>query len=518
MATEVITAYSDIPYSVIGSVISGSLKSDFLNELGEVKKLYEVYRKGVDFTTEGAGGDYVPSKLKFKKAKSLVNKEVRFLFGNTPDFKITCLEPEQKEQASIYQNLVDAVLKKNNISKKLLQASKDCFVGKRVACVLNFNDLTGIKISFLSSLEFYYETDTYDSDQMIKFVMFPRVVQSANKSEERIFKKTYSIDDTSGLCYVEEILYDGSGKEIEVVTPLQATEFEFIPAVIITNDGLLGDIRGESEVEQLMEYEENYSKLSNSDIDSERKSMHPIRYAIDADPNTTGELSSSPGSFWDIASDKDTSDGVTAQVGILESTMSYKDALKYTLDRINNTMYEEIDMPNVSPEALKGVVSSGKTLKAIYWGLIVRCDEKMKTWGPALEFVASTIIEGARLYPTSASYYITDKLPDVEYEVKVENNYALPEDETEEKTADILEVTSQVRSRKSYLKKWGGLTDEEADEELKQIAKERELIDDSFMSPTNGLTDGGDISASQQDSKSSSEDQTQPGEDVNNKV
>ena len=34
------------------------------------------------------------------------------------------------------------------------------------------------------------------------------------------------------------------------------------------------------------------------------------------------------------------------------------------------------------------------------------------------------------------------------------------------------------------MKKWRNLTDEEADAELKQIALERELLEDSFVDPT----------------------------------
>jgi hypothetical protein len=62
------------------------------------------------------------------------------------------------------------------------------------------------------------------------------------------------------------------------------------------------------------------------------------------------------------------------------------------------------------------------------------------------------------------------------YDVKVDNQYPLPEDEAEEKQVDILEVTSGTMSRKSYMKKWRNLTDEDVDAELKQIKEEREMF------------------------------------------
>ena len=163
--------------------------------------------------------------------------------------------------------------------------------------------------------------------------------------------------------------------------------------------------------------------------------------------------------------------------------MNYSTALGTTLDRIKNTMYEQCAVPNVSPEALKGVVSSGKTLKAIYWDLIVRCDEKMLAWRPALQFLGKCIIEGVRLYPKAGQFYIDEALPDIGYTIRVDNQYSLPEDEQEEKQTDLAEVTAQTMSRKSYMKKWRNLTDDEAEEELRQIALERQILEDAFTEP-----------------------------------
>ena len=57
-----------------------------------------------------------------------------------------------------------------------------------------------------------------------------------------------------------------------------------------------------------------------------------------------------------------------------------------------------------------------------------------------------------------------------------------PEDELEEKNMDISEVESKVMSKKAYMKKWRGLTDDEVQEELEQIALERQMLEDSSFS------------------------------------
>lgn len=476
---EYIVAYNQIPYNVIKDEIEGTTKSEFLEELGKIVNLYRVYDKGAEFTTEGTNGDYVAANLRYKQSKSILNKEARFLFANSPDIVIKAMDIQNKserEKATELQKLINEVLKKQYFNRKLLMAAKDCFIGKRVALMLNFND-NGIQISFTKSLEFYYETDPCDMDILTKIVTFNRIHDSSNSKEVRIFKKKYWMQD--GYCWSSESIFDGTGELIEEITPDTKTLFTYIPAVVILNDGLTGDKKGESEIEELMDNESWYSRLSNADMDAERKSMNPTKYTMDCSPESTENLSTAAGAFWDLQSDPNAVDK-QGSTGILEANMSYKEALSSTLSRIKDAMYEQADVPNTTSEALQGIITSGKTLKAIYWGLLVRCDEKMLAWKPALEFMVNTIIEGALLYPNSIEVYSNVNIDMMEYEVTVTNNYPLPEDEEEEKAVDLSEVSNQTMSKKAYMKKWRGLTDEEVDEELKQIALERELLDSSF--------------------------------------
>lgn len=480
---DAVEAQIDIPYGVLDGDITSSAKSAFFNELNEIKAYYLVYAHGATFPTEGSNSDYIPSQVRCKKAKSLIDKEARFMFSKAMDIAVNqnAVGDTQAEQtnSTILNDFVQAVLKKNFFNRNLTRAGKDCFIGKRVACVLNFSPDTGIEVAFVGPTEFYYEFD--GNDVLSKLIVFFTAVESTNKAEQRIRKKVYWMEDN--VCHVSETMYDGAGLELEVLSQDIKTLFNYIPAVIIFNDGLSNDIHGESEIAAVMEYEQTYSKLANADIDSERKGMNCIRYIIDGSPESTANLSSAPGALWDIQSDQNGASDKTATIGTLEPSMSYSAPLKTTLDRIDNIMHAQLEIPNINSEQLQGVITSGKTLKALYWGLIVRCDEKALTWGPAIEFVVRTIIEGAKLYPEVVQYYSNSNIPDTEYEVTVTNNYALPEDEAEEKTLNLAEVQAQTMSRKYYMKYWRKLTDDQADAELEQIAKERSLLEDSFMMP-----------------------------------
>lgn len=491
-STEVLTAFSRIPYALLNQEVEGNTQ-DVLAEMTEICKYYKVYKKGMDFTVEGSNGDYVPATLRYKMAASLINKEARFLFAESPDVTVDAkgdvgqVSKEAKDELTNWNDLLKSVLDANLFEKALLQAAKDCFIGKRVAGVVNFNEEDGVTITFLPATQFLFETRIGNDNILTKFVCFIVVKDSTTLNDKRVFKKKYTLID--GVVHLEERMYDGAGREVSTEefepTEQQPTKLATIPAVVFLNDGLTGDSKGESEIDLLQDYEQYYSKLANGDIDAERKTMNPTRYAIDMDQRSTKGLSSSAGAFWDLQSDQNL-DHPAPKVGMLESAMNYSEALKTSLDRIKTVGYEQVDMPNITLETMTGAITSGKALKAIYWPLIVRCKEKMKMWGPKLRQLAEIVFEGALAYPNTITKYVDTPLVPVAHEIHVEQNTPLPEDELEERNMDLAEVAAQTMSKKSYMKKWRGLTDDEAQEELEQIALERQIIDDNTVMPRSG--------------------------------
>lgn len=478
---DVLKAYNRIPYALINAEIGGSTK-DTLEELTEICGYYKIYKKGSDFSVEGTNGDYIPAQLKYKMAASLINKEARFLFAEPPDISVEAkgdvgkTTEDTKNALTVLNDLVKTVFDKNKFEDALIKAAKDCFIGKRVAGLVNFNEEDGITITFLPSTQFIYETKTGNPNTLTKFVCFIIIKDTITLTEKRIFKKKFELVDD--VVYLEEVMYDGTGKELEVITEYQDTLMPMIPVSIFINDGLTGEIDGESEIENLKDYESWYSKMSNADLDSGRKSMNPTKYVVDMESASTKGLSTAAGAFWDLGSDQNL-DKPSPSVGLLEPSMSYSEALKTSLDRIKTTGYEQVDMPNITLESMQGAITSGKSLKAIYWPLIVRCKEKMKMWGPQLKALVDIIIQGAQVYPNCITKYINDNITPVAYEIKVGQNTPLPEDEIEEKNMDLSEVESNVMSRRSYMKKWKGLTDDEVQEELEQIALERSILEDA---------------------------------------
>lgn len=489
---ETVTSYNAIPFALLNEELAG-MTNDTIAEFTKITELYRVYKAGKEFVTEGSNGDYVPANLKYKLSANLINKEARFLFAESPDIivdpkgdlgKIT---KESKDNILVYNDLVKTILDKNNFEEKLIKAAKDCFIGKRVAGLLNWNEEDGVTLVFLPSRQFIYETKIDNEDVITKFVAFIIIKDSIQQNEKRIFKKKFWMDEDN-VVHLSESIYDGAGTLIDTPTEDALLDIDFIPVRIFINDGLTGEGKGESEVEQLQDFEEYYSKLSNGDVDAERKSMNPIRYSVDMDNRSTKDLSSSAGSFWDLQTDQNLTNG-KPEVGTLESSMEYSEALEKTLARIKMSGYEQVDVPDINLETMKGTITSGKALKALYWPLIIRCKEKMKMWGPQLQGLIDMMIKGSMVYPDCVRDYVNNELAPIAYEIRIVQNLPLPEDEQEEKNIDLAEIENKTMSRKTYMKKWYGLTDKEVDEELNQIAKERQIIDDSSFSGVVGEID-----------------------------
>lgn len=487
---EIYSVYNRIPFSLLNQ--EDVPIYNLLAEMQEIYGYYKVYEEGSKFITEGTAGDYIASTLKYKLSYLLINKEARFLFAEKPDIFIVQnadskkTTEQVKEMLEVYQEIINNVFDKNGFEDKLLKASKDCFIGKRVGCLINFNDENGITIKFYNALSFLYEFDTVDNNKLIKFVAYSVIKDRKNLSDKRIFRKKYTVEKDKGV-YLEEQIFDGAANLISNVTPKRKIELDEIPAVVITNEGLSDDYLGESDLNQIDEFESYYSKLANGDIDSERKGMNPIKYTVNMDSTSTNNLSTSPGSYWDLMKDQNIEG--SESVGVLETSMNYSNALDTTLKRIRTTAYEMLEIPDVTLENMSGVITSGKALEAVYWGLMVRCKEKMKVWNPAIRRIVDIIIKGSLTY-TNVIHFYTDDIPvPVDYTVDVSANFPLPKDEETQKAMDLSEVTNQTMSRKSYMKKWRELTDEQVEDELKQIAYEKQIFDEANFIPENNYKD-----------------------------
>ena len=463
----------------VAAELTGLYGSAVLQEMNDILRLYDIYEGRENFIDKSEEKDYTQTEKRTNLIKKLIKEESRFLFGKTPELYIqpkndTDADKDKAGEINLYLN---KILKDNLFSEKLVKGARDCFIGKRAAIKLYANqDTKEIRIMFLPSLEFIYESDEENPNELKKIIFFYQTNKEVERDKQRIWKQKYEMID--GRCILNEGIYNGNGILIEPINVDIDLQLSGIPCYVIINDGLSGDPFGESDVKELLDNQIQYNRLSSEDVDTLRKGMDRIIYGVDIDPEASEKFKLKPGAFWDVPTDP-TAEGKQATLGTIPTDFGYGEKIESSLKRIKSDMYEMLNVPMLSNDELKGMMTSGKTMKALYWQLITRCEEKMMAWRPALEWLIRAILEITEVYQI-------EKLPQLDYTVTVENNYPLQEDEDEEKTLDLQQVNAQAMSRKTFIKKWQGVTDDVADAEIKQIALEREMLEESYVS---GMSD-----------------------------
>lgn len=439
-----------------------------IEEMSEIINYYNIYDKGQDWFVDER--DYTPTKKKTNYIKKLIKEESRFLFGKTPYFEITTENEGNEAKCELIQDYLDKTLKQNLFSSKLIKGARDCFIGKRIAIKLHADTINKqIRIIFVPSLEFVYEPFEDRVDELKKIIFFHEMTDpNVDKSEQVIWKQKYEMVD--GKCILNETLHDGYGTLIDTISNNVDLKLSGIPCYVVLNDGLSGDLDGESDVAEIMENQLAYNRLASEDIDTILKGMNRTIYAVDVEDTSKFKLG--PGAFWDVQTSSCTNkDNARAEIGIVETDFNYNERIQNKLSELKTDMHEVLNIPMINNQDLKGMMTSGKSMKALYWQLITRCEEKMQDWRPALEWMVRSILEMTEVYNIASIPTLDDMV------VTVENQYPLQEDEDNEKVLDMQQVNALVMSKKTFIEKWGTVS---SDEELKQIQLEKSMLEDTL--------------------------------------
>ena len=455
----------------IQTEITGLYGNEVIKEMNEIIKLYDIYDgKGQEWNSDEL--DYIPTKKRTNYIKKLIKEEARFLFGKTPALNVQSENDNEESKVEEINNYIGKILKDNLFTEKLIKGARDCFIGKRVAIKLHADTVTKtIRVMFVPSLEFVYEPFEEKVDELKKIIFFHQMNQETEKDKQIIWKQKYEM--VNGKCILNEGFYNGHGDLLETLAVNIDLKLSGIPAYVILNDGLSGDFKGESDVSEIFENAMSYNILSSEDIDALKKGMNRTIYGIDVDPEASKHFKLKPGAYWDIETSP-LADGKQAQIGTVDTDFNYDTRMENTLNRLKSDMHEVLNIPMINSAEMVGMMTSGKTMKALYWQLITRCEEKWQAWKPAFEWMIKAILEMTEVYSIETLPKLNDFI------VVAENKYPLQEDEDNEMTLDIQKVNAQVMSRKSFIKKWCNVVDDIADEELKQIQLEKQMLEEGY--------------------------------------
>lgn len=467
-----------INYNKLLKAELSGIYGNHLERISRINRYYEIYDGKQGWPT-ARGLDYIPTKKITNIIKKLIDARARFMFGREPFFDVRPVQAdaegstEHQDKAQTKEDLLACIFDDNKFHSKLLKARKDCSIGGKVAIKLWAHKDRGLKIIFSPAQEFFPQFNLDDVDQLEKVVFIYALNDETDPGEQRIKKQVWEL--VNNRCILNEGTYNGRAELISVEYQDYNTGLDFVPVVIIQNGGLTGETEGKSDIEQLWGNQDAYNRLTSDDIDALKFQMFGQDVITDAAEESLQNIKIAPGAMIDLQTDMaQANEGRQASMGRLESGFSYKDKFEDTINRVKNDMYDLIDVPNVSLEQLKGLMQSGKSMKALYWGLMAACDEDWTEWGPALEQMADYIFRMVDTY----NLYNARQVVKYETTLEIERYYPIQEDENEQKQVDMDEVRTEVRSRKSYMDKWGSY--EDIDSELEQIQLEKQMMQDNY--------------------------------------
>ncbi|MEG2624106.1 MAG: phage portal protein, partial [Clostridia bacterium] len=431
----------------LGTLYGNSVVKD----IQRINELYAIYDgPGQDWQI-ASGLKYRPNKTITNYIRTIIKAESRFMMSRAPEIKFVPKDSKQAKAGDQYDAFLTDVLNASRWQRKLIQAGRDCFIGKRVALKLTGGPGKPLRVDFRPSQEFVFDVEDDDVNMLKKIVFFYQIMgekaEETDKTKQRIWCQRYEMQ--SGRCILDQGIFDGYGEPIGETITAQDTGLDFIPCFVIINDGLTGDMTGESDVEMLISNQDTYNHTNSDDADALRFNMFPMRYTVDASEESAQQIEIAPAAYADIASDAaGTGENKQAKIGILESTFSYNERAENRLNRTKSDMYAMLSVPNVSLEQLKGLAQSGKGMRSLYWELICRCNEKWaEGWDDALRWMAENLVKMAVSYGVA-------RLPELDCTIQIEHLYPIPEDEEDERMNDMSEVNAKVRSRVSYIDKW----------------------------------------------------------------
>ena len=464
-------------YKVLLKELQG-VYGDQLQRVSRINRYYDIYDGNQKWETN-TNLDYEPTKKVTNIIKKLIDSRARFMFGMEPYFDVRPIKKDEGESttnadaAQAKEELLYKILKENKFHSKLLKARKDCSIGGKIAIKLWGHRDVGLKIIFSPAQEFFPQFNLDDVDQLEKIIFLYALNDEPLPENQRIKKQVWEM--VGNRCILNETTHDGKGTPISTEYQDYNTELDFIPVIIIQNGGLTGETEGVSDVAQLWDNQDNYNKLTSDDIDALKFQMFGQDVITDAAEESMNNIKIAPGAMIDLQTDlAQANEGRQAKVERLESKFSYDAKFRDTVDRLKGDMYDTIEIPNVSLENLKGIITSGKSMKALYWGLMSACQEDFTEWGPALQQMADYIFRMVDTY----NLYGQRQVAKYETLLNIELVFPLQEDADAEKAIDMQEVVTNVRSIKSYINKWD--IAEDADAELEQIKLEKAMLQDSF--------------------------------------
>lgn len=452
--------------------------------------------------------DYLPTMITINLTAWFIDRLAAFMFERPlglaceaeqvdgadaiakPGYKPSTGQQKANATAAAREQLLYRIIKQNLMHEKLLKAATDFHVGTAVCAKLHYDENRGLRIVWRPRLEFWpiYDPDDVDLLQKIHFVAF--------MDDDTIWKQTYWMQD--GSCWMEEGYFNTELKLKEVIVAPGDIGLPFIPVEIFTRGGLTGETEGRSLVETLKDLNTEVEHKVSDNSDSLRFGMFAIKIILNAMLPTKEEIRAgqaeapkiAPNALWTLSGDSE----APADAKTIEHKFEYREALKEHLEQLIGLMHRLADVPNISPDQVKGLGQlSGFAIKLLYGSIISATNRNMIVWKPRLQRLFGKALFMLNMYETQ-KHYPSDLIRDADLMsilaseiddlVEVKTQMPIPENEAELVDRETKKVAAMLESIKGAM---DALGIENPEAKMAEIISEKT----SLMEALGGLPDEG---------------------------
>lgn len=181
--------------------LGGLYGATIVQDINAINRLYSIYDGPGQAWSIASGLGYRPTQTITNYIKKLIKAEARFMFSRMPEIKFVAEDGMDNDACKQLEQWMLGVLNTTRFRKKLIQAGRDCFIGKRVAMKLSGGQGKPLRVDFCPAQEFVYETMEDDTTRLKKICFFYQVAgenDENDKRKQRIWRQRYEMRD--GLC------------------------------------------------------------------------------------------------------------------------------------------------------------------------------------------------------------------------------------------------------------------------------------------------------------------------------
>ena len=421
------------------------------------------------------GYDYDPAYFETNYFKAFIKRKSRWQMAGKHGIEAIPKSdsPEDIEKAQAYEELLRDIWKYNKMDAKKMSLARDRMVGGTVACKLSYNPHKG-KIHWIwhKAHEVFpiYSEDGFNEMTGCDIII-PKD-DPVNEGRTLYYVQHFRMDEDSGECFLEEVVYDDKFKRKEVLVENGSLQLDFVPIVMFDVENTDGNGEYFDDLEDIEILTTQLNKMMEDASDSLAFEMFGITVITNAKEGTAQQLEIAPGAVVEVNSNHE---GISAGMHTLENGFQWKEAYKDQYNRIKSALHELSGLPQIVPQELNFGGMNDRALQVLYQDIIQETTEQWLAWDVAFaELYEKTIgYLNARTYHNKFSYDKTVVRDSEGIETKMNFVLPLPDDR-----ADLIELlASEVDHGFESLQgaqKRAGVVD--TDKKIQEIKDERTMF------------------------------------------